>query len=88
MTTYLRCEYQKGMFSHEYMIRFKPTDQRQTDWMFVNKEDVIPDTDTTGVMRLKAIYSKTDGIARIGINDVGDHRISNVCAPLDELVER
>jgi len=74
---FLKCRYGEGMFSHEYMVQFRLRPQLVGDynWMFVNKEDVVPLQKHEGLVRLVNFLDEGDSYV-VGINDVGDHRVS------------
>lgn len=87
MECYLKCQYAKGLFSHEYEICFRVMEPTTERGMFVNKEDVISLTDEQGLVRLVEIHGK-DKNCLVGINDVGDHRISRKYVFKEDIVMR
>ena len=84
---YLKCQYSKGMFSHEYVIKFNIMSSPSScyeNWMFVKKEDVIPITEDVGLVKLLGMKKVKDEYM-VSIMDVGDHRISRRCVPKQDV---
>lgn len=83
--SYAKCNYAEGMFSSEYLITFKGCND-PLGGVFVNKEDVIPLDEIYGLVKLK--YFKKEGAkSKIGINDVGNHRVSSFTVPTRNTLE-
>ena len=94
-THYLKCRYSDGMFPHEVVINLRK--ERDLNWMFVNKEDVIPysgdvnaifGTGEGGLVRCvllgPPVYSDPGKDHEfVGINDTGEFRRST-CHVLKE----
>jgi len=56
--------------------------------MWVNKGDVVPLNDEEGLVRLIDIYESDAEKSLVGMNDVGDMRISRMYVPNSEIVWR
>ena len=56
--------------------------------MWVNKGDVVPLNDEEGLVRLIDVYESDAERSLVGINDVGDMRVSRVYVPNSEIVWR
>jgi len=99
-THYLKCRYSNGMFPHEAIINLRR--ERNTNWMFINKEDVIPysgdvtpifGTGEGGLVKCilldPSFYTDSgEDHEFVGINDTGDYRISTCLVPKEDLLTK
>lgn len=86
---YVKCNYSEGMFSSEYFIDFGDKVEYNVPFggMFVNKEDVIPykEKKYTGLVKATLDEFSKDK-ALVSINDVGEHRLSKLWVPKDQVL--
>jgi hypothetical protein len=81
---YLKCNYSRGMFDHEYQIRFKAQNQ---NWCFVNRTDVVASNEKRGYVKV-LIQNEMEKRAIVLINDTGDHRLSGFKVLTKDLVSK
>ena len=69
---YLKCHYEKGLFSEEYVIQFRQVPARRNgfNWMFVDRTYAIPTENGEGLAR---IASMQDECYRVVLYHMGDN---------------
>ena len=72
---YLKCLYYNGMFPDEYLITLKVNAPISQNWYWVNRDDVIPIDENSGLVKLVSL-EEGEKTSFVGINNLGDHRIS------------
>jgi len=82
----LKCDYYKGMFGHEYMIKFKSSNNQDQEMCFVNKTDVKHIDKKHGLVNV-IVKSFKENMAVVEINDTADHKRSRFYVPQSEIVE-
>jgi len=82
-TSYLKCQYKKGLWEGEYLINFNATNQRHCN---VNKNDVLVFNNQSYVKCSLVEEFKAEAI--VWINDVGDQRVSAFRVPRSDLMDR
>ena len=82
---YLKCNYSKGLFSNEYIINFESNEGIVE--VRINKTDLIPLKGEKGLVNLRYAHCFEDDFFQVGINDLGELKVSSFLVSIDNLVD-